>query len=304
MVTFVPKIPVPGRFDRPITPRRFTKNKEPKMPELPEVETIVRQLRESGLILKNPIVKLDLFRPTRWPGIQPEEIAPRLVGRQFTDISRRGKFIILNLDDGAKLVVHLRMTGKLFCSASGDAINKFSREIFHLKDGSSLQFNDPRTLGKLYLLRPGDVLAPLAKMGVEPLSAEFTPEHLQFLLNSCNREIKDFLLDQTKIAGIGNIYASEVLFLCQIQPERRTGALTPPEVIRLHQHIPAILQRSIELKGTTVYDFRTAENKKGSFQLELQVYGRDGKKCFQCGSEIQRIVQKQRSSYFCARCQQ
>lgn len=274
------------------------------MPELPEVETIVRQIRKCGLILNNPIVKIDFFRPQRWLGIEPEEVTVRLLGRQFVDISRRGKYIILKLDDGARLVVHLRMTGKLFCSAKGDALNQFSREIFHLKDGSSLQFNDPRTLGKLYLLQPGETLEPLEKMGVEPLAAEFTREYLQQLLNSCDREIKDFLLDQTKIAGIGNIYASEVLFLCGIQPERRTGTLTPPEVKLLHQHIPAILQRSIDLKGTTVYDFRTAENKKGSFQLELKVYGRNGEKCFKCGTEIKRIVQKQRSSYFCARCQQ
>jgi len=273
------------------------------MPELPEVETIVRQLRACGLILQNPIVQIDLFRPGRWPGMLPEEILPRLVGRQFTEISRRGKFIIFTLDDGARLVVHLRMTGKLFCSATRAAVNQFTREIFHLQDGSSLQFNDPRTLGKLYLLRRGEILAPLEKMGVEPLSDDFSSEHLQNLLQTCNRELKDFLLDQTKIAGIGNIYASEVLFLCQIHPERRTQSLTSPEVKLLHKNIRAILERSIELKGTTVYDFRTAENKKGSFQLELKVYGRDGETCLNCGKDIQRIVQKQRSTYFCGGCQ-
>lgn len=273
------------------------------MPELPEVETIVRQLRACGLILQNPIVQIDLFRPGRWPGVAPEEITARLIGRQFTEILRRGKFIIFTLDDDARLVVHLRMTGKLFCSATRTAVNQFTREIFHLQDGSSLQFNDPRTLGKLHLLRPGEALEPLEKMGVEPLSDDFSPGHLQNLLQSCNREIKDFLLDQTKIAGIGNIYASEVLFLCQIHPERRTQSLTATEATLLHENIRAILARSIELKGTTVYDFRTAENKKGSFQLELKVYGRNGEKCFQCGKEIQRMIQKQRSTYFCAGCQ-
>ena len=273
------------------------------MPELPEVEVIVRQLRQAGHILNNTIRQISFYRPQRWIGITVADVSGHLIGRHFTEITRRAKYIILTLDNHSQLIIHLRMTGKLLWSARCAAINSYTREIFHFEDGSSLQFNDSRTLGKLYFVRAGAVLPEIEKSGIEPLSTDFSKEKLHQLITACNLEIKDFLLNQTKIAGIGNIYASEICFRCGIHPKRRTRHLTDVEIDTLFKHVPDILQQSIDHNGTTVYDFRNAENKRGEFQKLLEVYGRRGKRCLRCGTPIVRIIQKQRSTYFCPQCQ-
>lgn len=273
------------------------------MPELPEVEVIVRQLIENGHVLENQIVKLTFFRPQRWLDVEMGAVTPRLVGRRFSSVSRRGKYIIFTLDDSQKLVIHLRMTGKLLWLPNFEQVNSHTREIFHFQDGSSLQFNDSRTLGRLYLLEPNQALDALEKLGVEPVSPDFSEKILREQLASCNREMKDFLMDQKKIAGIGNIYASEILFRCSIHPKQRSGSLTGKEIKKLTREIPAILELAIQNKGTTIFDYRTAENKTGEFQNMLKVYGKAGEPCPNCGAEIQRIIQQQRSSFFCPACQ-
>jgi len=273
------------------------------MPELPEVEVIVRQLIQTGRVLHNPVCKITFFRSQRWIGRNMAEVECCLKDQSFKSISRRGKHILLALENGATLVIHLRMTGKLLWSPDGGKINAFTREIFHFQDGSSLQFNDSRTLGRLYLLAPAESLDALEKLGIEPLSPAFSEDSLRALLAGCNLEIKDFLMNQQKISGIGNIYASEICFRCGIHPLRRTTSLSAPEITRLAQTIPTILQQAIDHKGTTVLNYRTAENKTGEFQRLLQVYGREGQTCVTCGTEIQRFVQKQRSTYFCPTCQ-
>lgn len=273
------------------------------MPELPEVEVIVRQLNRCRRLFESPISEIALYKPNRWVGITPEEIPQKMAGRILENITRRAKFIILTFDDNSRLVIHLRMTGKLICDANQENELKYTREVFQFKNGSKLFFNDSRTLGRLYYIAPNEKIPEIEKLGVEPLSGDFSENILRKLLADCNPEIKDFLLNQTKIAGIGNIYASEILFICKIHPERRTQTISPKEIQCLAQTIPWILQRSIDFNGTTIIDFRNAENKTGEFQKELKVYGRKDKPCTICGTEIKRIVQKQRSSFFCEKCQ-
>jgi formamidopyrimidine-DNA glycosylase len=273
------------------------------MPELPEVEVVVRQLLQSCCVLNSRIVNVTYTRPNRWAGATPAAIVPQLIGHIFTNVTRRGKFIILHLDDGAQLIIHLRMTGKLLWRPAGPDENTFTRETFYFQDGSSLQFNDARTLGRLYYVAAHQVFEPLVKLGVEPFDSEFTPEKLTALLQHSNLEIKDFLMNQSKIAGLGNIYTAEVLFLCRLHPQRRTQDLKPAEIDCLHGTIRKILQTAIEFKGTTILDYRNAENRTGEFQQMLKVYGRVGEACVECGTPIERIVQKQRSTYFCPHCQ-
>ncbi|MCK5739566.1 DNA-formamidopyrimidine glycosylase [bacterium] len=273
------------------------------MPELPEVETIVRQLLKRCHILNNPITAVSWERPNRWVGIDPEAAVARLVSRRVLRIRRRGKYILFDLDDGQTLIIHLRMTGKLLYQPAGISPDPHTREAFHFADGSTLQFNDPRTLGRIYLLAPGETIAPLQKMGPEPFSAEFSFEHIRLAMIKSRLEIKDFLLNQTKIAGIGNIYASEILFTCGIHPQRVTASLSDNEVAAIVKTVPDILQQAIDLNGTTFLDYRTAENKTGEFQKMLKVYGKTAEPCKNCGTAIERIVQKQRSSFFCPQCQ-
>ncbi|MCI0513195.1 DNA-formamidopyrimidine glycosylase [candidate division KSB1 bacterium] len=273
------------------------------MPELPEVEVVVRQLLQNCCVLNRQIVNVTYTRPNRWPGTTPADVIPKLIGRMFRHITRRGKFIIFHLDDSAQLIIHLRMTGKLLWQPAGPNENKFTRETFYFQDGSSLQFNDARTLGRLYYVAPHQVFEPLVKLGPEPFDPEFTPEKLSTLLQHSNLEIKDFLLNQSKIAGLGNIYAAEVLFRCRLHPQQRARHLKAREINDLHDNIRQILQTAIEMKGTTISDYRNAENHTGEFQRELKVYGRVGEACVECGTPIERMMQKQRSTYFCPRCQ-
>jgi formamidopyrimidine-DNA glycosylase len=274
------------------------------MPELPEVETIVRQLLKRCHILNNPITAVSWERPNRWVGAEPEAAVDRLVNRQISAIRRRGKYILFDLDDDQTLIIHLRMTGKLLYQPAGIAPDKHTREVFHFADGSTLQFNDPRTLGRIYLLTPGETIKPLEKMGPEPFSAEFSFENMRHSMWKSRLEIKDFLLNQTKIAGIGNIYASEILFTCGIHPQRVTASLSDAEIMAIVKTVPTILQQAIDLNGTTFLDYRTAENKTGEFQKMLNVYGKTAEPCPHCDTPIERIVQKQRSSFFCPGCQQ
>jgi len=273
------------------------------MPELPEVETIVRQLIKSGQVLNKPIVKIEFFRPNRWINITPQEVNDRLIGRSFQNVIRRGKYIILLLNDGSKIIIHLRMTGKLLWKSALQNDEKHVREVFHFEDGTSLHFKDSRTLGRLYFLKPSQTGAPLDKLGIEPLSSDFTEKKFQNLLMSCNLEIKDFLLNQAKVVGIGNIYAVEILFQCNIHPQRRTKDINPSEITCLANTIPEILNKAIANEGTTILNYRTAENRTGQFQQQLKVYGKTGQPCKKCTAPIVRIVQKQRSSFFCPNCQ-
>lgn len=275
------------------------------MPELPEVETIVKQLKSH--ILGKKIAKVEILRSSQWKGTSPKNVIALLTNNLFKNISRRAKFIIFELKDEFRLIIHLRMSGKLIWTESWIPIDKYSRTIFYFEDGSSLQFNDTRALGTLQLADHKSQPECLKKLGIEPLSNDFKFDGLKQLLANSKLEIKDFLMDQKKIVGIGNIYASEILFHCRIHPKRVAKSLKATEVENLFSVIPQVLRAAIAHMGTTIgnnaSDYRNVYNIEGDFQSLLQVYARMGEPCYNCSEPIIRIVQKGRSSYFCKKCQ-
>jgi formamidopyrimidine-DNA glycosylase len=275
------------------------------MPELPEVETIVRQLKEQ--IVDKVIKKIDILRPDQWKLNQLIQVERALNHQCIIDISRRAKFILINFKSGCQLIIHLRMTGKLILSPGKPEINKFTRTIFYFSDGSSLEFNDTRALGSLIFLNCGAEYPSLKKLGVEPLSDDWRLEYLKSICQKSTLTMKDFLLDQNKIAGIGNIYANEILFRAGIHPKRRANTLSDEEIEKLFNFIPKVLELAVQKMGTTlgnkVSDYRSVYNVEGEFQNILAVYGREGEPCLKCGNLIVRIKQKDRSSFVCEHCQ-
>jgi formamidopyrimidine-DNA glycosylase len=287
----------------------FNKNKQNKeritMPELPEVETIVRQLHES--LIGKKISQVEIRRPRQWKGFPTETAVRMIANQQIQDIKRRAKFIVFDLTNNLNLIIHLRMTGKLLLAHDEFTTNKFTRTIFHFDDGSRLCYNDVRALGSLELIDANQCPKCLLKLGIEPLSSDFTLEALQELLSKSKLTIKEFLLNQNRIVGIGNIYASEILFLSRINPTRRANELIANEQKQLFHFIPEVLSQAISRMGTTfghrIADYRNIYNIEGDFQNFLKVYDREGKPCLDCSNTIIRIVQKGRSSFLCEQCQ-
>lgn len=275
------------------------------MPELPEVETIARQLNQQ--IINKVIARVEILRPDQWHKNLPEEVQAALVNQRICQVQRRAKFILIQFQSGGHLIIHLRMTGKLIWSPTEPILDKFTRTIFHFTDGSCLQFNDTRALGWLIYLPDGEQYVSLLKLGVEPLSQAWKLEHIESLCRKSSLAIKLFLMDQNKIAGIGNIYANEILFRAGIHPERRANTLSHEEIGKLFYLIPQVLELAVQKMGTTlgnrVSDYRSVFNIEGEFQNILMVYGREGEPCFHCGQPIVRIKQKDRSSFICKNCQ-
>ncbi len=269
------------------------------MPELPEVETIVRQLAP---VLPGLVVREVQVLDARLGVPQPE----RARGRKVRGVTRRGKVVAIELGpaprdgEGLWLCFHLRMTGRLFYAPRiGPEDRRRLRARVRLSKGS-LWFCDLRRLGTMHLCRKVEEVAP---QGVEPLSRELTARRLAELLGQSKQGLKLWLMRQDKVAGIGNIYAAEILFAAGLHPERPAGSLCPDEVRRLHRAIRGVLRRAIAFCGTTVSEYRDAQGDEGSFQNFLKVYGREGEPCLRCGAKIKRIGQQNRSTYFCPRCQ-
>jgi len=276
------------------------------MPELPEVETIVRQLQTQ--IVDKGIKKIEILRDDQWKKNQPREVEKMLKNERIKQIRRRAKFILIDFHSGGQLIIHLRMTGKLIWHPGKPRIDKFTRTILYFTDGSSLQFNDTRALGTLIYLSSGEEYASMNKLGIEPLGDEWHLETLQSICQKSTLTMKDFLMDQTKIAGLGNIYANEILFHSSIHPQRRANKLSDDAIEKLFIIIPKILDLAIQKMGTTlgnkVSNYRSVYNIEGEFQNILAVYGKEGEPCLKCNTPITRIKQKDRSSYFCDHCQQ
>lgn len=275
------------------------------MPELPEVETIVRQLKQQ--IINKVIARVEILRPDQWHKNLPEKVQFALVNQRISQVQRRAKFIVIQFQSGGHLIIHLRMTGKLIWSPTEPILDKFTRTVFHFTDGSCLQFNDMRALGRLIYLPEGEQYLSLVKLGVEPLSEAWKLEHIKSLCRKSSLATKLFLMDQNKIAGIGNIYANEILFRAGIHPERRANTLSDEEIGKLFYWIHRVLELAVQKMGTTLgdraSDYRSVFNMEGEFQNILMVYGREGEPCFHCGQPIIRIKQKDRSSFICKHCQ-
>ncbi len=263
------------------------------MPELPEVETFVRGLAPAAgcaIVLAEVLdAKLALS-------------AGELIGTRIKGIRRRGKYVGIELSDGRTLVVHLRMSGRLRLGCR-EGETEYVRMILRLDDGQCIYFVDPRRLGTAELIE-GALELPL---GVEPLEPGFTPAVLGRLASESRAPIKQLLLDQKKVAGIGNIYAAEALWRAKLDPRRRAKELSRAEIGRLHKAIVGVLKEAVEGLGTTlgtsVSDYHPTATETGSFQNNLAVYGREGEPCERCGEGIERVIQAGRSTCFCPACQ-
>ncbi|MGH7756592.1 MAG: bifunctional DNA-formamidopyrimidine glycosylase/DNA-(apurinic or apyrimidinic site) lyase, partial [Vulcanimicrobiaceae bacterium] len=228
--------------------------------------------------------------------------ARALAGEQVVGVERRAKWIVITLGTGQRLLVHLRMTGRMIVQpATAIDAEPYTNVRLQFADGDRLCFADARTLGRMRLVGPEVPWA--AEVGVEPLSADFSVERFSEMLAGRTTPIKVFLLDQRRIAGIGNIYACEALWEARIRPGRPAGALTRPARSRLHRAIRDVLAVAIEMRGTSVDDYVDAEGLRGGFQNRLSVYGRAGEPCLRCGAPIVRTVLGQRGTWWCRSCQ-
>ena len=270
------------------------------MPELPEVETIVRGLRAP--LIGETIIGVINDWPRHIDRIELPELEARITGRTIDSINRRGKYLVLALDAGENLIIHLKMSGQLSVSDGQEPADKHVHTIFLLESGSELRFRDIRKFGRVYLVH--DLEEVLSKLGQEPLEAGFTPEWLCQALGTRGRVLKPLLLDQTFIAGIGNIYADEALHRAAIRPRRQANTLTGDECLALHEAIQTILTTAIRHEGSSIdAAYIKPDGGRGSMQSELRVYGRAGEPCHRCGSMVERITLAGRGTHYCPACQ-
>ncbi|HEV7217122.1 MAG TPA: DNA-formamidopyrimidine glycosylase [Chloroflexota bacterium] len=272
------------------------------MPELPEVETTRRTLAPHLIGRAFTGVLLEWPKAIAYP--DPATFAQRLSGRRIVDLERRGKHLILVLDDGSRLVVHLRMTGSLQLAAPTAAPTRFTRNTLLLDDGTELRFVDLRKFGQLWLVGPDEPeQLPFSRTGPEPLDPDFTGQALADLLCHRHGKLKATLLDQHVLAGLGNIYVDEALFEAGLHPERSVDSLTDDDIARLHGAIVAVLRRGIHNQGTSYRDFVGPFGEPGSNQEDLRVWRRGGQACPRCGTPIQKLRVAGRGTHLCPSCQ-
>jgi len=273
-----------------------------KLPELPEVEIIRGQLEAALRGARIAACEVSLPRLVTHP--TPTGYRRGLRGRRITAVRRRGKYLLLELEGGRELVLHLGMTGSLILAGRGEERPRHTHLVFHLHDGRDLLYVDPRTFGETALVRRGDYrpLRGLHGMGPEPLGSDFTPQRLASLLKGRCR-IKSALLDQSRVAGIGNIYADEMLHRAGINPLRRLDELSSGDVERLHRCMREVLREAIARGGSSVSDYVNLQGERGGFQNAHRVYRRAGEKCSCCGEIIRRVRVSGRGSYYCPGCQ-
>jgi formamidopyrimidine-DNA glycosylase len=274
------------------------------MPELPEVEHIVRALRRA--VIGRRIVAAELRLPRLLVHPSPSSFKRKLRGAGITGVSRRGKYILIALDNDQVLVVHLRMTGKFISVGLDDSLPRYSHIIFHLDNDRRLVFSDMRQFGRMRLSSSKALkeLAQIKALAPEPLLDEFTPEYFLATIKKSRRSLKQLLLDQTKILGLGNIYASEALFLARISPFKSAVTLSRKRALLLFAAIREVLHEAIEAGSTLKIDLDDLNTSYfGSDERFWRVYEREGEPCVNCGAKIRRAVQGGRSTYFCPKCQ-
>jgi len=265
------------------------------MPELPEVETIKRDLEK--IILNKKIVEVCIHNPVVIRQMQPDKFKKELQGSRIKNILRKAKVLILELSSGKSLVIHLKMTGQLIYP--GDAKN--SRVSFHLSDGKTLDFNDQRLFGELRLLDDWRSLKFIQGLGPEPF--DLTLDEFKKMLSQKKTKVKTLLMDQTFISGVGNLYAAESLFGARIRPERPAVSLSDKEREALFNSIKDVLSDAIECGGSSVDNYVRLSGKPGNYVSHHRVYGREGKPCLICKTPIKRISLGGRGTYFCSKCQ-
>src|SRR5690625_2514177 len=273
------------------------------MPELPEVETIRRTLEQ--LVLQKTIEDVDIY----WPNIiqYPDDIDEfKMILRDETidSIARRGKFLLFYLTNYV-LISHLRMEGKYRLVTDNEPKDKHTHVVFHFTDGTSLHYNDVRKFGTMHVYPIGKefTVKPLTMLGPDPFEEAYTIEYVAEKLTNTSRMIKAALLDQTIIAGLGNIYVDEVLFLAKIHPEKRANRLTTKEITRIWKYAKDVLAEAVKVGGTTIRSYVDGEGEMGMFQQQLYAYDQTGKPCNHCATIIEKIKVAGRGTHICPKCQ-
>jgi len=273
------------------------------VPELPEVESVRRRLApvlEGRRIDAAQINDARLTRP-----VDPAEVARALVGERVATLDRRGKYLIVRFEDGAALLVHLRMTGSLRHAPAGELpADAHRRAVVRLDDGSEVAYRDVRRFGTWDLFAPGEVDRYIdARLGPEPIGPAFTSAHLAARLTGRRSPIKAAILDQRTIAGVGNIYADEALWRARLHPLREAGGLDRAEIRSLYRAIRHVLELGIRRQGSTLRDYALPDGGEGGMQHEFRVYGRGGEPCERCGRPIVKIRAAGRGTWLCPSCQ-
>jgi formamidopyrimidine-DNA glycosylase len=275
------------------------------MPELPEVEIISRSI--DGLVRGRTIVSAELRRARLAPHTTPDLFAEQLRGATIDRIHRRGKHILFELDNGKTLIVHLRMSGRFSILNGKSQDPKFTHAVFYFDDEERLVFDDQRHFGLMKVVPTAELYdaKELKKLAPEPFSDEFSIAYLASSLKSSKRSLKEFLIDQTKVCGLGNIYACEAMFAAGVNPRKAAFRLTKPSIARLHDSIRVVLEQAISHAGGREVD---RENLEGSYfsganDAGWYVYDREKEPCTVCEMPILRVKQGSRSTYFCRRCQ-
>jgi formamidopyrimidine-DNA glycosylase len=275
------------------------------MPELPEVELISRSL--NTLVSGRKIVSAKLLRPRLAPDVAPASFAKKLRNLSVNFVHRRGKHLLFDLSGGKTLIVHLRMSGRFSILAAEATDPKFTHAVFNLADGERLVFDDQRHFGLMKVVETSQLYEAkeLKKLGPEPLSADFTTQYLHTVLRGSKRNLKEFLIDQTKVSGIGNIYACEAMFAAGLDPRKIAHKVTKPRAHRLHESIQAVLTEAISYGSGRPVDPQNLEGNyfSGSPGGGWYVYDREKQPCRHCNELIVRVKQGGRSTYFCRTCQ-
>lgn len=271
------------------------------MPELPEVETVRRQLQAAlpGRVVTNAWISPDA--PALLRGLTREQFVDRAGGRTIEGLRRRGKWLIVDLSGGVLFVMHLRMTGRIFLRRPDDPPDPFLRACLTLDNGCELRWCDVRKFGTWNLVE--DIVEVTGAMGPEPLDSDFSAETILAATVGRRAPMKSVLLDQRRVAGLGNIYVDEALWRAAIHPRRESGSLTLEEAERLREAIVAVLLDSLESGGSSMRDYLDTSGRRGRFQDRWQVYKREGEPCPRCGTAIAKIVMSGRGTRYCPKCQ-
>jgi formamidopyrimidine-DNA glycosylase len=274
------------------------------VPELPEVETVRSRLEP--VLVGRRLERVEIHDPRLTRPFDPVGVAAELEGERIVAVDRRGKYLIVRFESDRVLLIHLRMTGNLLhgSDASVQPADPHRRAVVRLDDGSDVVYRDVRRFGTWLLVEPHELEPYLGdRVGHEPLERSFTTKRLAEALAGRRTPIKSAILDQRRLAGVGNIYADEALWRARIHPQRPAGELEPVEHKALHGGIRAALKAGIERQGATLRDYRTPDGGSGAMQHEFKVYGREGEPCDRCGTPIEKIRAAGRGTWYCPNCQ-
>ncbi len=276
---------------------------KPVVPELPEVETIRKDL-ERELVGRTVLDVTSSAPKALQPS--PKEVSAAIKGKKFRSFKRKGKLLIVRLSGGVTLGIHLRLTGRLLIRKEGDPPDEWQRATIKLSEGKELRFSDLRLFGYIKLFKgEEEVEETLSKIGPEPLSKELNGEKFYEIIQKTSRPIKIVLLDQKLISGVGNIYANEALFEAGIDPLTKANQLTRDQAAHLYKAIELVLREGLEARGATIADemYRDAYGRRGGYEEKVRIYQRAGKPCPKCGEKIKYLKVGQRGTFVCSRCQ-